>query len=84
MVMLEQLKNTLTEQVIDIFTYRSEDLPLDQEFYEHHYASMGFALYNVNKHLTLKSLIDALYNYEFDYIGIDSEEMVDELLESLG
>ena len=82
--MLEQLKNTLTEQVIDMFTYRSEDLPLDQEFYEHHYASMGFALYNVNKHLTLKSLIDALYDCEFDYIGIDSEEMVDELLESLG
>ena len=81
--MLEQLKNTLTEQVIDIFTYRSEDLPLDQEFYEHHYASMGFALYNINKHLTLKSLIDALYNFEFSYIGIDSEEMVNELLESL-
>jgi hypothetical protein len=82
--MLEQLKNTLTEQIIDIYTFRSEDLPLDQEFYEHHYASMGYALYNVNKHLTLKSLIDTLYNLEFSFIGIDSEEMVDELLESLG
>jgi hypothetical protein len=82
--MLEQLKNTLTEQIIDIYTYRQEDLPLDQEFYEHHYASMGYALYNVNKHLTLKSLIDTLYNFEFSFIGIDSEEMVDDLLESLG
>jgi len=82
--MLEQLKNTLTEQIIDIYTFRSEDLPLDQEFYEHHYASMGYALYNVNKHLTLKSLIDTLYNFEFSFIGIDSEEMVDDLLESLG
>ena len=82
--MLEQLKKTLTEQIIDIYTYRQEDLPLDQEFYEHHYASMGYALYNVNKHLTLKSLLDELYNYEFSFIGIDSEEMVDDLLESLG
>ena len=81
MVMLEQLKNTLTEQIFDIFTYRTEDLPLDEDFYQDHYASMGFAIYNVQKHLTLKSLIDALYNYEFDYIGIDSDEMVDELLE---
>ena len=82
--MLEQLKNTLSEQVIDIYTYRQEDLPLEQDFYEFHYASMGQTLYNIQKHLTLKSLIDALYNYEFDYMGIDSEEMVDELLESLG
>lgn len=82
--MLEQLKNTLTEQVIDIYTFRSEDLPLKQDFYEFHYSSMGNVIYNIQKHLTLKSLIDALYNYEFDYIGIDSEEMVDELLESLG
>lgn len=81
--MLEQLKNTLSEQIIDIYTYRQEDLPLDQEFYEHHYASMGFALYNVNKHLTLKSLIADLYNLEFSFIGIDSEEMVDDLLETL-
>jgi hypothetical protein len=44
---------------------------------------MGWALYNIQKHLTLKSLIDALYNYEFGYMGIDSEEMVDELLETL-
>jgi hypothetical protein len=80
--MLEQLKNTLTEQIIDIYHSDLKILPLDQEFYEHHYASMGYALYNVNKHLTLKSLIDALYNYEFGYMGIDSEEEVDELLES--
>jgi hypothetical protein len=80
--MLEQLKNTLSESVIDIYTFRSEDLPLEEEFYKDHYASMGWALYNIQKHLTLKSLIDALYNYEFDYMGIDSEEEVDELLES--
>jgi hypothetical protein len=82
--MLEQLKKTLTEQIIDIYTFRQEDLPLDEYFYQEHYASMGWALHKVQKHLTLKSLIDALYNYEFDYMGIDSEEMVDELLELLG
>lgn len=81
--MLEKLKNTLSESVIDIYTFRSEDLPLEEEFYKDHYASMGWALYNIQKHLTLKSLIEALYDYEFDYIGIDSEEMVDELLETL-
>jgi hypothetical protein len=45
---------------------------------------MGFALYHIQKHLTLKSLIEALYNYEFGYMGIDCDEMVDELLESFG
>ena len=79
--MLEQLKKTLIESVIDIYTFRQEDLPLEEEFYKDHYASMGFALYHIQKHLTLKSLIEALYDYEFDYIGIDSDEMVDELLE---
>ena len=82
--MLEQLKKTLTEQVIDIYTYRQEDLPLDEYFYQEHYASMGWALYHIQKHLTLTSLINAIYNNEFGYMGIDSEEMVDELLESLG
>jgi len=81
--MLEKLKNTLSESVIDIYNCRQEDLPLEEEFYKDHYASMGWALYNIQKHLTLKSLIEALYDYEFDYIGIDSEEMVDELLETL-
>ena len=80
--MLEQLKNTLTESVIDIYNCRQEDLPLEEEFYKDHYASMGFALYHIQKHLTLKSLIEALYNYEFGYMGIDCEEEVDELLES--
>ena len=79
--MLEKLKKTLTESVIDIYDCRQEDLPLEEEFYKDHYASMGFALYHIQKHLTLKSLIEALYDYEFDYIGIDSDEMVDELLE---
>jgi hypothetical protein len=81
--MLEQLKKALTESVIDIYNCRQEDLPLEEEFYKDHYASMGWALYNIQKHLTLKSLINALYNYEFGYMGIDSEEMVDELLETL-
>jgi hypothetical protein len=81
--MLEQLKKALTESVIDIYNCRQEDLPLEEEFYKDHYASMGWALYNIQKHLTLKSLIEALYNYEFGYMGIDSEEMVDELLETL-
>ena len=80
--MLEKLKKALIESVIDIYNCRQEDLPLEEEFYKDHYASMGWALYNIQKHLTLKSLIDALYNYEFDYMGIDSEEEVDELLES--
>jgi len=80
--MLEQLKKALTESVIDIYNCRQEDLPLEEEFYKDHYASMGWALYNIQKHLTLKSLIEALYNYEFGYMGIDSEEMVDELLET--
>jgi len=44
---------------------------------------MGSVLYNVQKHQTLKSLIEALYDHEFDYIGLDSDEMVDELLESV-
>jgi hypothetical protein len=81
--MLEQLKNTLSESVIDIYNCRQEDLPLEEEFYKDHYASMGWALYNIQKHLTLKSLIEALYNYEFGYMGIDCEEEVDELLETL-
>ena len=81
--MLEQLKKTLTEQIIDSYTFRQEDLPLDEDFYQDHYASMGWALHKIQKHLTLKSLIDALYNYEFDYMGIDNDEMVDELLESV-
>jgi hypothetical protein len=80
--MLEKLKNTLSESVIDIYTFRSEDLPLEEEFYQDHYSNMGSVLYNVQKHQTLKSLIDALYDHEFDYIGLDSEEEVDELLES--
>jgi hypothetical protein len=80
--MLEKLKKALSEQVIDIFTFRMEDLyDMSEEFYQDHYRDMGSVLYNVQKHQTLKSLIDALYDYEFDYIGIDSDEMVDELLE---
>jgi hypothetical protein len=82
--MLEKLKKTLSEQVIDIFTFRMEDLyDMSEEFYQDHYSDMGSVLYNVQKHQTLKSLIEALYDYEFDYIGIDSDEMVDELLESV-
>jgi hypothetical protein len=82
--MLEKLKKTLSEQVIDIFTFRMEDLyDMSEEFYQDHYRDMGSVLYNVQKHQTLKSLIEALYDYEFDYIGIDSDEMVDELLESV-
>jgi hypothetical protein len=82
--MLEKLKKALSEQVIDIFTFRMEDLyDMSEEFYQDHYRDMGSVLYNVQKHQTLKSLIDALYDYEFDYIGIDSDEMVDELLESV-
>jgi hypothetical protein len=82
--MLEKLKNTLSEQVIDIFTFRAEDLyDMSEEFYQDHYSNMGSVLYNVQKHQTLKSLIEALYDHEFDYIGLDSDEMVDELLESV-
>jgi hypothetical protein len=82
--MLEKLKKTLSEQVIDIFTFRMEDLyDMSEEFYQDHYRDMGSVLYNVQKHQTLKSLIGALYDYEFDYIGLDSDEMVDELLESV-
>jgi hypothetical protein len=82
--MLEKLKKTLSEQVIDIFTFRMEDLyDMSEEFYQDHYRDMGSVLYNVQKHQTLKSLIEALYDYEFDYIGIDNDEMVDELLESV-
>ncbi len=82
--MLEKLKNTLSEQVIDIFTFRAEDLyDMSEEFYQDHYSNMGSVLYNVQKHQTLKLLIEALYDYEFDYIGLDSDEMVDELLESV-
>jgi hypothetical protein len=82
--MLEKLKKTLSEQVIDIFTFRMEDLyDMSEEFYQDHYRDMGSVLYNVQKHQTLKSLIEALYDYEFDYIGLDSDEMVDELLESV-
>ena len=40
--MLEQLKKTLIESVIDIYTFRQEDLPLEEEFYKDHYASMGW------------------------------------------
>jgi hypothetical protein len=80
--MLEKLKKALSEQVIDIFTFRIEDLyDMSEEFYQNHYRDMGSVLYNVQKHQTLKSLIEALYDYEFDYIGLDSDEMVDELLE---
>ena len=80
--MLEKLKKALSEQVIDIFTFRMEDLyDMSEEFYQDHYRDMGSVLYNVQKHQTLKSLIEALYDYEFDYIGLDSDEMVDELLE---
>jgi hypothetical protein len=82
--MLEKLKNALSEQVIDIFTFRAEDLyDMSEEFYQDHYSNMGSVLYNVQKHQTFKSLIEALYDYEFDYIGLDSDEMVDELLESV-
>jgi hypothetical protein len=82
--MLEKLKKSLSESVIDIYTFRMEDLyDMSEEFYQDHYRDMGSVLYNVQKHQTLKSLIDALYDYEFDYIGIDSDEMVDELLESV-
>ena len=82
--MLEKLKKALSEQVIDIFTFRIEDLfDMSEEFYQDHYRDMGSVLYNVQKHQTLKSLIKALYDYEFDYIGLDSDEMVDELLESV-
>jgi hypothetical protein len=82
--MLEKLKKTLSEQVIDIFTFRMEDLyDMSEEFYQDHYRDMGSVLYNVQKHQTLKSLIEALYDYEFDYIGLDNDEMVDELLESV-
>jgi hypothetical protein len=82
--MLEKLKKALSEQVIDIFTFRIEDLfDMSEEFYQDHYSDMGSVLYNVQKHQTLKSLIEALYDYEFDYIGLDSDEMVDELLESV-
>ena len=82
--MLEKLKKALSEQVIDIFTFRMEDLyDMSEEFYQDHYSDMGSVLYNVQKHQTLKSLIEALYDYEFDYIGLDSDEMVDELLESV-
>jgi hypothetical protein len=82
--MLEKLKKALSEQVIDIFTFRMEDLyDMSEEFYQDHYSDMGSVLYNVQKHQTLKSLIEALYDHEFDYIGLDSDEMVDELLESV-
>ena len=48
-----------------------------------HFKVMGYYLYQVDKHESVKSLLDALYNFEFDGIGYCDEESVDELLETL-
>lgn len=83
MVMLKELKRSLSEQIVDIWHVMSEDLPSEQEVFEEHFKVMGYYLYQVDKHESVKSLLDALYNFEFDGIGYCDEESVDELLETL-
>jgi len=81
--MLKELKRSLSEQVIDIWHVMSHDLDDEQEEFEEHFKNMGFWLYKVEKHKSLKSLLDALYSFEFDGIGYCDEESVNELLETL-
>jgi len=83
MVMLKELKRSLSEQIVDIWHVMSKDLDNEQEMFEEHFKNMGYYLYQVEKHKSIKSLLDALYNFEFDGIGYCDEESVDELLETL-
>ena len=83
MVMLQELKRSLSGQIVDIWHVMSTDLPSEQEVFEEHFKNMGYFLYQVEKHTSLKSLLDALYNFEFDCIGYCDEESVNELLETL-
>ena len=81
--MLKKLKRSLSEQIIDIWHVMSTDFEAEQEEFEEHFKNMGYFLYQVKKHESLKSLLDALYNFEFDAIGYCDEESVNELLETL-
>ena len=83
MVMLKELKRSLSEQIVDIWDIMSKDLPAEQGVFEDHFKVMGYYLYQVEKHESVKSLLDALYNFEFDGIGYCDEESVNELLETL-
>jgi len=64
--MLKELKRSLSEQIVDIWDIMSKDLPSEQGVFEEHFKVMGYYLYQVEKHESVKSLLDALYNFEFD------------------
>lgn len=79
--MLEKLQNTLTDQVTDMWYVMADDLPLDKEAFENHFKDLGYYTYKIQKYDSLKNLIAALYNGEFDALGYCDESDIDELLE---
>jgi len=44
MVMLKELKRSLSGQIVDIWHVMSTDLPSEQEVFEEHFKNMGYFL----------------------------------------